>query len=277
MATQLLFYDNAVPVSFKRHAKTSVKTGDSYAFASKVNSVPLTASEFADAGAEYPIVFAGEGENVIPTAILGVAGERNAFVSSDGVWGGRYIPAFVRRYPFVFGHQTEENQLILHIDETFEGVNQNDRGERLFDSDGNRTQYLKNVLSFLQDYQARFNRSRAYCKRLVDLDLLRPMQAQFTLPNGERRSLTGFMTVDREKLKALDSETLSQMMATDELECTFLHLASLRHFAEIAEKSAGDGAGDDSALTFQSAKGGNGAIADAAEAGEEAKASETAD
>lgn len=274
MATQLLFYENAVPVSFKRHAKTSVKTGDTYAFASKVNSVPLTASEFADAGAEYPIVFAGEGENVIPTAILGVAGERNAFVTSDGTWGGRYIPAFVRRYPFVFGHQAAENQLILHIDESFDGVNENDRGERLFDSEGNRTQYLQNVLAFLQDYQARFNRSRAYCKRLVDLDLLRPMQAQFTMPGGERRSLTGFMTVDREKLKALDPETLGQMMATDELECTFLHLASLRHFAEIAERSGGDGA-EDTPLTFQSAqRGDGGAEGDSAD---EARAAETAE
>lgn len=249
MATQLLFYENAVPVSAKKHAKLCVKAGDSYAFASKVNSVPLTASEFAEAGAEYPIVFAGEGENVIPTAILGVAGEKNAFVSAEGGWGGRYIPAFIRRYPFVFSQETSDNQLILHIDEGFEGCNSDGRGERLFDSDGNQTQYLKNVLAFLQDYQARFNRSQAFCKRLSDLDLLRPMQAQFTLPTGDKRSLTGFMTVDREKLKGLDSETLATMMSTDELECVFLHLASLRHFGQVADRAVDS----DETLTFQRA------------------------
>lgn len=241
MATQLLFYENAVPVSAKKHAKLCVKAGDSYAFASKVNSVPLTASEFAEAGAEYPIVFAGEGESIIPTAILGVAGEKNAFVNAEGGWGGRYIPAFIRRYPFVFSQETSDNQLILHIDESFEGCNKNGRGERLFDSDSNQTQYLKNVLAFLQDYQARFSRSQAFCKRLVDLELLRPMQAQFTLPGGENRSLTGFMTVDREKLKGLDADTLAAMMSTDELECVFLHLASLRHFGQVADRAADDG------------------------------------
>lgn len=240
MATQLLFYENAAPVSSKKHAKTCVKAGTSYAFASKVNSVPLTASEFADAAAEYPVVFAGEGENVIPTAILGVAGEKNAYVNADGSWAGRYVPAFIRRYPFVFSQQTDSDQLVLHIDESFEGVNTDDRGERLFDADGNQTQYLKNVLAFLQDYQARFNRSQTYCRRLVELDLLRPMQAQFTMPGGEQRSLTGFMTVDREKLKALDKDTLAAMMSTDELECTFLHLASLRHFGQVADR-AGEG------------------------------------
>ncbi|MEL6550932.1 MAG: SapC family protein [Pseudomonadota bacterium] len=242
MATQLLFYENAVPVSSKKHAKLCVKAGESYAFASKINSVPLTASEFAEAAAEYPIVFAGEGENVVPTVILGVAGSQNAYVSEKGGWGGRYIPAFIRRYPFVFSQETSDNQLILHIDESFEGCNTDGRGEHLFDSEGNQTQYLKNVLAFLQDYQARFTRSQSYCKRLVELDLLRPMQAQFTMPGGEKRSLTGFMTVDRDRLKALDGDMLKEMMSTDELECTFLHLNSLRHFGDVADRTASDAA-----------------------------------
>lgn len=243
MTTQLLFYKNAVPVSPRRHGKHSVKAGKSYAFAAKVNSVPLTASEFADAAAEYPVVFAGEGDTVVPTAILGVTDASNAFVDADGNWTGRYIPAFIRRYPFVFSTETADGQLILHIDEDFEGLNTQDKGERLFDADGERTTYLKSVLAFLADYQGRFNRSRQYCQRLVELDLLRPMQAQFTLPGGEQRSLTGFKTVDREKLKALPAEVIQQMLTTDELECTFLHLASLRHFGAVAEKSAGAASG----------------------------------
>ena len=237
MSTQLLFYKNAVPVSSEKHANTCVKSGSDFSFAKKVNSVPLVASEFAEAGAEFPIVFAGEGENIVPTAVLGAMGSENAYILEDGTWSARYVPSFIRRYPFVFSHQTAEGQLILHVDETFEGVNTDGRGERLFDSDGNQTQYLKNVLAFLQDYQLKFNRSQVYCKRLAENDLLRPMEAQFTLPGGERRSLTGFLTVDREKLKALDTDVLTTMMRTDELECTFLHLASLRHFASVAERS----------------------------------------
>jgi len=243
MTTQLLFYKNAVPVSPRRHGKHSVKAGKSFAFASKVNSVPLTASEFADAAAEFPVVFAGEGDSVVPTAILGVTDANNAFVDAEGTWTGRYIPAFIRRYPFVFSTETADGQLILHIDEDFEGLNTQDRGERLFDADGERTTYLKSVLAFLSDYQGRFNRSRQYCQRLVELDLLRPMQAQFTLPNGEQRSLTGFQTVDREKLKALPADVVSTMLSNDELECTFLHLASLRHFGSVAERSAGAAGG----------------------------------
>lgn len=239
--TQLLFYENAVPVTAEKHKKVSVKTGANYAFAKNVNSVPLTAIEFGQASIEYPIVFTGNETSVMPCAILGATATRNLFVQDDGGWGGKYVPAFVRRYPFVFAQDTGGKNLILHIDESFEGVNKNDRGERLFDSDGNQTQYLKNVLAFLQDYQQRFQRTQIFCNRLLELELLRPMEAQFSMPSGQRQSLSGFQTVDREKLKALSNEDLGKMLRTDELECIFLHLASLRHFGSIAERFTVDG------------------------------------
>lgn len=253
--TQLLFYEKAVPVSAETHKKVSVKTGTNYKFAEKVNSVPLTAIEFGQAAVEYPIVFTGDGETVMPCAILGATATKNLFVQEDGTWGGKYVPAFIRRYPFVFAQDTSGKNLILHIDESYEGVNKKDKGERLFDADGEKTQYLQNVLAFLQDYQQRFQRTQAFCKRLVDLDLLRPMEAQFSLPTGSRQSLSGFQTIDREKFKALSDENLGKMMRTDELECVFLHLASLRHFGAIAERfSTGDGSAPATAEPVEAAE-----------------------
>ncbi len=236
MATQQLFYRTAVPVSFQRHQGWSVKTGESYSFAAEVNSVPVTAVEFAEAAAEYPVVFAGNEDSVFPAVILGARENENLHVGTDGRWVGKYVPAFVRRYPFVFSQDAEGKTFTLHIDETFDGCNQTGRGEHLFDSDGAQTQYLRTVLGFLQDYQTRFRRTRAYCDRLLELKLLQPMQAQFTLGGGEQRQLSGFMVVDRAKLKALAPEVLADLLAKDELECTFLHLASLRHFQAMLDR-----------------------------------------
>lgn len=261
--TQLLFYENAVPVSSANHKKTSVKTGANYKFAEKVNSVPLTAIEFGQAAVEYPIVFSGNENAVMPCAILGATATQNLFVKPDGSWGGKYVPAFVRRYPFVFAQDRSGEQLILHIDEGFEGVNTDDKGERLFDGEGNQTQYLKNVLAFLQDYQQRFNRTQIFCKRLMDLELLRPMEAQFSLQSGERQSLSGFQTVDREKLKSIGDEDLGKMMRTDELECIFLHLASLRHFGSIAERFSVGGDTEERASDVEDAEIKDDATADA--------------
>ena len=238
MSTQLLFYQNATPVSVERHKDLAVKSGVSYRFASSVNSVPLTAVEFAQAAAEYPIVFAGAGDSVMPAVILGAQQTENLFINDEGAWQGKYIPAFVRRYPFVFSTDKEGKTFILHIDESFEGCNREGRGERLFDNDGQQTQYLKGILNFLQDYQGRFQRTKEYCDRLKSHDLLQPMQAQFNLTGGERRSLSGFMTVNREKLKALSDADLLTMFRNDELECTYLHLHSLRHFGNMVDRIA---------------------------------------
>jgi hypothetical protein len=238
MAVQQLFYETAVPVSFNRHKNYSVKTGDTYSFARKVNSVPVTAIEFALAAAEYPVVFAGSEGNTTPAVVLGARDGENLYVGEDGSWQGKYIPAFVRRYPFVFAQDKEGKNFILHVDEHFEGMNEAGRGERLFDSTGEQTQYLKGILNFLQDYQARFQRTKAFCRRLEELKLLQPMQAQFNLNTGEQRMLSGFMTIDREKLKALPGDTLADMARKDELECAYLHLASLRHFRGMLERFA---------------------------------------
>ena len=236
MSTQLLFYSNAVPVSSQRHGDLSVKAGGDFAFARLANSVPLTAVEFRRAALEYAVVFAGEGDAIMPVSILGVEAEKNVFVNDDGTWDGKYVPAFVRRYPFVFASSDDGKTFTLCVDDAFSGCNTKGRGERLFDAEGERTQYLETVLNFVKEYQAQFQRTRAFCTHLKELDLLEPMQAQFTLPDGQRKNLTGFMAVSRTKLKALDDEVLATMAKNDELELIYLHLHSMQNFQSMLQR-----------------------------------------
>jgi hypothetical protein len=231
-----LFYSNAVAVNKDKHGDLSVKTGKDFGFARLVNSVPLLTAEFLRAASEYAVVFAGEGDTIIPVAILGAEAERNAYVNDDGSWDGKYVPAYARRYPFVFASSDDGKNFTLCIDDGFEGCNTEGRGERLFDAEGNRTQYLETVLNFLKEYQAQFQRTRAFCSRLKELDLLEPMQATFTLPSGQRRNLTGFMAVNRGKLKALEGDVLARMAKSDELELIYLHLHSMQNFARMLER-----------------------------------------
>ena len=236
MSTQLLFYSNAAPVSAQKHAGLSVKAGRDFGFSRTVNSVPLTTVEFRAATPEYAVVFAGEGDAIVPVAILGAEAEQNLFVKEDGGWDGRYIPAYVRRYPFVFASGDDGKTFTLCIDEGFSGCNQEGRGERLFDADGQRTQYLETVLNFVKDYQVQFQRTRAFCAHLKELGLLEPMQARFTRPDGETRNLTGFMAVNRAKLKELDDDTLAKMARSDELELIYLHLQSMQNFGSMLRR-----------------------------------------
>jgi hypothetical protein len=236
MTTQLLIYETAVPVSLGRHAKSSIESGTGFAFTRTINSVPLMAVEFPQAAPEYAVVFAQSGDDVVPVVILGARQKENLFLAEDDSWRAKYVPAFVRRYPFVFSPSEDEKTFTLCVDEAFQGLNYQGRGQALFTDDGKHTPYVDNVLKFLQEYRAQFLRTQAFGKKLKELNLLEPMQAQFTLGSGEKMSLTGFQVVDRKRLKELPAESLSQLAATDELELIYLHLQSMRNFSELKDR-----------------------------------------
>jgi len=233
MSTQLLIYKSAVAVSRTVHHDCFVDIGSNFAFTADINSVPLMAIEFPQAASEYAIVFGGSEADLTPAAILGVRSNENLFLGENGSWQARYIPAFVRRYPFVFSHA--EEKFVLCVDEEFSGFNREGRGHRLFNEDGSSSEYVDGILKFLQDYQAQFLTTQRFCHRIRDLGLLEPMTAQVTLTSGLPLSLGGFMAVNRDKLKALPAETISEMAKTDELELIYMHLNSLRNFDHLRD------------------------------------------
>jgi hypothetical protein len=261
MTKQLLIYETAVPVSSGRHGKASIELGKGYGFARNINSAPLMAVEFPQAAAEYAIVFAQNGSEVIPVVILGARSGENLYLKEDDSWSAGYLPAFVRRYPFVFSSSEDGKTFTLCVDEAFQGLNYLGKGQALFTADGKQTPYVDNVLKFLQEYRAQFLRTQAFCRKLVELKLLEPMRAQFTL-GSEKMSLGGFQAVDRQKLKSLSGDTLAQLAATDELELIYLHLQSMRNFGVVKDKliltrpseAPAEGAQDDDATQPAAAK-----------------------
>jgi hypothetical protein len=286
MSTQLLFYERITPVSPQRHGDWAVEIGKHYDFARKVNSVPLMAVEIPAAAREYTVVFTAAEQSIMPVVILGVEGQENLYVNANSEWEGQYVPAFVRRYPFVFSRSDDGGSFTLCVDESWSGCNQEGRGERLFSDDGARTDYLEKVLGFLQDYQTQFRRTQAFCDKLKELDLLEGMQAQFKLADGAERSLTGFQAVSRERLKALPADTLAELIATDEMELIYIHLQSMSNFeamrkrvderhASTAGKSGGgngkdSAAGKDTGAAETPASGGEASVAETPAARQEA-------
>lgn len=246
MTTQQMFYETVVPLNDERHHNWSVEVGADYSYAQKTNSVPLTAVEFRHAASEYPIVFTGQDDNIIPVVVIGMRDHENLFVTQSNTWNAKYIPAFVRRYPFVFASSEDGKTLTLCVDESYEGFNQEDRGARLFDEDKKPTPYVENILKFLQEYQAQFERTQAFCRKLKELDLLEPMRADVTLESDEKLTLTGFLAVNRDKLKAVAGDELAKLAQTDELELIYLHLHSMNNFNQMKDRIV-DTADDDPA------------------------------
>lgn len=234
MSKQLLIYNTAVPLSRQRHADCCLEPSTHFGFSSGINSVPLTAVEFPLAVHDYPIVFAGPPGEITPAVILGLRGDQNLFLKPDLTWAVRYIPAFIRRYPFIFSRV--EDRFLLCIDEEYEGFNRDGRGQPFFTPEGEMAPFVQTVLNFLQEYQNQFQRTQAFCARVEQLGLLEPMQAQVVSNGGETTLLSGFQAVSRQKLKALPAEKLAELAATDELELLYLHLQSLNNFEQLKDR-----------------------------------------
>ena len=238
MSKQLMIYEKAVPISSKRHADWSVVKSGGYEFAGEMTSVPLVAAEFSAAAGEYVMVFAGA-DKVAPIAILGARDKQNLYLKDDGSWDAQYVPAFLRRYPFVFSGGKDENTFTLCIDEEYDGCNRDGRGERLFDEKGDKTKYGERVLDFVGKYQSHYQRTQQFCEKLKALNLLDPMQAEITSSQGDKQRLAGFMAVSRERLNALPAKKLSELAKSGELELIYLHLQSMRNLAAVLARGRG--------------------------------------
>ena len=243
MAAKLLIYESAVPVTADRHGKWSLEPANDFSFSKRVNSVPLMGIEFPNAAAEYAIVFAGTKDAVVPVVLLGMRTDENLYLADDGGWQAKYVPAFVRRYPFVFSTSADGRTFTLCIDESYPRLNQESRGERLFDDESKPTPFVERALKFLEQYQVESQRTQMFCKQLLELDLLEPMRAQATFGNGEKLSLAGFMATNRDKLKALPAEKLAELVKNGALELLYLHLNSMRNLTAMGERVSAAAAG----------------------------------
>lgn len=244
MNKQLLFYEKVVPISKQRHADLRIESGADYSFAKSTNSVPIMAVEIPQAMREYTVVFTKNDDVVMPAVILGIESDDNLYVGAGGEWDAKYVPAFVRRYPFVFSSNDGGKNFVLCIDEEFSGCksgkkakSKGQKEERLFTDNGERTPYLENMLNFVNSYQIEHRRTQSFSKRLDELGLFEPMQAQITLKSGDQRSLTGFLAVNREKLKHVSPQAMEELAKNDSLELIYLHLHSMRNFEGMAERA----------------------------------------
>jgi hypothetical protein len=233
------FYENIVALNERKHRDMHVRPAHDYGFARDTNAVVIAAAEFAFAALEYPIVFLDVAGRVTPVAVIGLEPGQNLFLGEDGDWQGRYVPAYVRRYPFMLVRGSADSQeMTVCIDEASERLNDSE-GDRLFEDDGRPTAYLDQVLAFLKDYDRQARLTEALCERLAASTLLEPMQANVNLPDGAPRSVGGFLAVNRDALKALGPEQIYALLEKGELELIYSHLLSLRNFGALADRQRG--------------------------------------
>jgi len=236
-----LLYSNPVVLRFEEHAKWGIKPAEDFRFAAAVNAVPLAIGEFMPALRNYPIVFA-DGEMPSPVALLGIRQGQNLHADKDGVWrAGAYLPAYLRRYPFILTETADKSTRALCIDLASDRFV--DAGEhkdcRLFNDDGSAAPIAREILGFCEAWHQEQVQGAEFVRALKDADLLVPQGVTFSFPDGGTYNLGGYRIVDRDRLRQLAAETLKDWNERGWLSPIALHLASLHNW-QLLHQLAGE-------------------------------------
>ena len=229
-----LFYHDPQPVSSEQHARWSLRNGD-FAFAAGAPFVPVVIGEFMQAMCSFPLVFASD--HSAPLALLGLE-QSNLFIS-DGVWEtGKYIPAYVRRYPFGFIATARPNGFTLAIDAASQRVDPSGaEGSPLFE-DGKPSALTRQALDFCYAFRGEAAATAQFIAALQSKQLLTDRRADATLPDGSKFGVTGFQVVDAEKFARLDAGTIVEWHNKGWLALVHFHLASLARFTDLLARQS---------------------------------------
>jgi hypothetical protein len=227
----VLFYSKPEPLAPDLHQKLGVKRMDGpFGFAKEGHAVPLTVTEFQLFAVTGPIIFVGEDK--IPLAVMGLNPGENMFVQANGTFeSGVYIPAYIRRYPFVFANDANAGQMILCIDRNAEFIVPG--GDMpFFEANGEPSEYTKGCITFCNDYEVERQRTQNFVQLLKDLDLFELKEATYTPANpdgtaGEPQKIAEYFGISEAKLNALPADKVMELRDTGALSQIYAHLISL--------------------------------------------------
>lgn len=232
----MMFYERAAALNRERHQKLKIRiTPDHFRFAARTNSVLLAAAEIGEASRDYPVVFVGkEGGPFTLAALVGLGDHDNLMVNEAGQWeSGAYVPAFIRRYPFVLAGADDAEALTVCIDEAYPGLNDTE-GEALFGPDG-ETPYLKSLVEFLSRFHGEMKRTSQFAARLSELGLL-TARAITIERQGSKQTLEGFWVIDEARLNALDDAALLELVRGGFMGAIYAHLLSLANIPRMLRR-----------------------------------------
>ena len=233
-----LFYKSIELFDSKTHAQFGVaQTQSQFSFAASTNIVPIVINEITFAMAHYPLLFIMEDGANVPAlvALVGNGDGKNQFVSATGAWRAQtYIPAWVRRYPFILVNQNAESpNAALAFDPASDMLSDEHPIKLLNDSQA--TDALNVILEFQRDVAGALQATVAVVHALNDAQVLEAAGLTFSPADGksEPQTVTGFMVVNEAKLRALDGAALEKLNTVNALGLAYAQLFSMKNLQNL--------------------------------------------
>ena len=224
---------NAVALNNIDHKDLRVITTRSAAYGDDVKSALTFPAEFRNVQACYPIVFHKAADGKFQAiALLGFQDRENLFLGPSG-WDAPYVPLTVERQPFLIGFRDREPT--VHIDLASPRVSRTE-GEALFREYGGPTDFLERMSSVLLTIHQGLEAMPAFVESLLQHELLESFVLDVELDDKSQHRLTGFYTINEERLGTLDASALERMHKAGYLQAIYMAIASLSHFRDLIER-----------------------------------------
>ncbi len=241
-----IFYGDLVPLNSQQHGSWKAISVDKAPWVAKHNAIPLTVEEFPQAMRDFPIVFSA-GDNPLPLALMGLNDGVNVFFEDDGtVIGTPYIPAYIRRYPFLLAKlQQDSENLSLCFDPSSNLVGEFDEGREMFDENGQPTEHTQELLKFCEMFEQAGAKTQSFMQELKNEGLLMDGEVAINRVEGEGQPFVyrGFQMVNQEKLKELRGDQLRKWNENGMLPLIHAHMFSLDLMRVIFAKQGQQGKG----------------------------------
>ena len=237
-----LLYKELTPLSSNEHGAWKTRRMDNLALLEGIHAVPLTVDEFIAAQRAHPIVFT-TGDDPVPLALFGLNEGVNLFLTEEKfLTPDAYLPAYVRRYPFMLVRlQPERDELSLCFDPSADLIGDYDEGAPLF-ADGEPSEETKGILQFCEQFEVGAQRTGAFVGELRQLDLLTESEITINVPDREQPFIyRGFQVINEEKLRALRGDQLRKMMQSGMLPLVHAHIFSLQMMPALFERQMAAG------------------------------------
>ena len=230
-----LLYRRIEPMSLAQHRDLKLFDVEDFSLARDVGLVPITLGEFAVAARQYPIVFLRppKGQPPMPVAALGTHPRENLFVGADGRWlAGFYIPAYLRRYPFITGDTADKTRKAVFVDVDSPRISRED-GAPIYDKEGLST-IGKAAVDFCGQYHAQAEQTTPFARALGDAGIFMAHDYPGPAMPARPREARLMMAIDERRLSTVADALFLEWRAKSWLPAIYMHLFSLGHFTALA-------------------------------------------
>jgi len=225
----------------KSHQDIKVQTKHSALLGDAIASCLTFPTEFGDVQSEYPILFRKDPQTdeFCSIAVFGFEQGENLFLQNEQ-WQANYIPAAVKKGPFLIGFQNKTQQggnveeAVINIDLNNPRINKAE-GEAIFLSDGSPSSYTEQMNSLLHAIHQGIEFSTAMFSAFSEFELIEPVTVDIELDNGQKLQLQDNYTIHEETLANLDGKALEELNKAGFLQAAFLVVASLNNIKKLVE------------------------------------------